>query len=229
MKAHHRGFAWFTGALGFAIAAGAWAAVATTQTASLGLTSTRDKGIVSLMTDPVLSDGRLVLKIAAHNPTPSDVMLRASDVKVFTAAGRPVALLSVDELIADLTGARANRGGSQSAASSYGSAAVNRNASGQPDVSSYTGATGSISGGVAPPPQAGTGRGGSADDAQQQQIEAIRAAILQNVTVEPGKAAGGQIVTEKIRFSRKEEKALRVVVDFNGEQHEFNFEAPPAK
>ena len=229
MNAHRRCLAWTTAALGFLVAAGACAAVATSQTASIGLTSTRDKGIVSLMTDPVLSDGRLVLKIAAHNPTASSVALSVSDVKVFTAAGKQVGLTSVDQLIADITGEPSSRGGSRSASSSYGSAAVNRNSSGQPDVSNYTGASGSISGGVAPPPQTNGRSEESTSAAEQQQIEAIRAAILQTVTVEPGKATGGQVVTEKIKFSRKEEKALRVVVDFNGEQHEFNFESPPAK
>ena len=69
----------------------------------------------------------------------------------------------------------------------------------------------------------------SNDPAVQQQVEALKAGILQTATVEPGKATGAQLVTEKIKFSRKEEKVLHVTVDFNGEQHQFDFEAPPAK
>jgi hypothetical protein len=67
------------------------------------------------------------------------------------------------------------------------------------------------------------------DPLVQQQVDALKAGILQTATVEPGKATGGQVVTEKIKFSRKEPKVMHVVVDFNGEQHQFDFEAPPAK
>ena len=41
---------------------------------------------------------------------------------------------------------------------------------------------------------------------------ALSAAILQPVSVAPASAAGGQIVTQKIKFGRKEERSLRVVV-----------------
>jgi hypothetical protein len=67
-----------------------------------------------------------------------------------------------------------------------------------------------------------------ADDKQLQQ-DALNAAILHTQAIAAASAAGGQIVTEKIRFGRKDEHALRVVVDFNGEQHQFDFAAPPAK
>jgi hypothetical protein len=32
-----------------------------------------------------------------------------------------------------------------------------------------------------------------------------------------------------VKFARKEGHDLRLVVDFNGEQHEFAFAAPPAR
>jgi hypothetical protein len=64
------------------------------------------------------------------------------------------------------------------------------------------------------------------DPKLQQQVAALTAAILQPVSVAPASAAGGQIVTQKIKFGRKEERSLRVVVSFNGEQHEFSFAAP---
>jgi len=60
----------------------------------------------------------------------------------------------------------------------------------------------------------------------QQQIADLSAAILQPVQVAPAAAVGGQVVTQKIKFGRKEERSLRVVVEFNGEQHEFAFAAP---
>lgn len=69
----------------------------------------------------------------------------------------------------------------------------------------------------------------SDDPKLQQQITDLKAAILQPLTIAPASAAGGQIVTQKIKFGRKEERALRVVVELNGEQHEFNFPAPPTR
>jgi hypothetical protein len=35
-------------------------------------------------------------------------------------------------------------------------------------------------------------------------------------------------VTERLTVSRKEERALHLVVDFNGERHEFDFAVPAA-
>jgi hypothetical protein len=69
-----------------------------------------------------------------------------------------------------------------------------------------------------------------ADDPQlQQRIDALNAAILHAQSIAGASAAGGQIVTGKIKFGRKDEHALRVVVDFNGEQHEFDFAVPPSR
>jgi hypothetical protein len=207
----------------------AFAASNSHQTVSLGLTSTRDKGIVSLATDPVLSDGRLVFRVAAHNPTGAPLQFHASDVKVFTAAGAAVNLLTVDELIADVTGAApAGSGRSGHDPSAYSAPAVTRNSSGQPDVSNYTGGGAGVTGGISSRNDTNRSKRKITPE-EQQQIDALKSAILQTATVEPGKATGGQLVTQKVKFSRKEERAFRVVVDFNGEQHEFNFESPPAK
>jgi len=53
--------------------------------------------------------------------------------------------------------------------------------------------------------------------------------ILHDLTIAPATVAGGQIVTEKLKFARKEAHDLHVVVDFNGERHEFDFAAPPPR
>jgi hypothetical protein len=205
----------------------ALAAPATSQTASIGLTSTLDKGIVSIMTDPVLTDGRLILKVVAHNPTSEPLHLGAGDVRVLTAAGKPVSILSLDDLIAEAKGTGSGRKVAHES-SSYSRPQTSTTRTGELDVTGMTGGSDVVGRAVTE----GTSAAADAstnDPAVQQQIEALKAGILQTVTVEPGKAAGGQLVTGKIKFSRKEERVLRVVVGFNGEQHEFNFEAPPAK
>lgn len=203
------------------------AATSPSQAASIGLKSTLERGIVSIQTDPVLADGRLVLKVVAHNPTSQPLQLTSDDVHVFTAAGKAVRILSLNELIAEAKGSTSlSSAGATHQASNYSRPQTSTSNSGEMDVSGISGASDAAARTMSELHTAGN----SADDpAVQQQVDALKAGILQTATVDPGKATGGQLVTEKIRFSRKEERALRVVVDFNGEHHEFSFEAPPAK
>jgi len=211
-----------------AVAAQSAAATATSQTASIGLKSTRDKGVVSIMTDPVLVGGRLVLKVVALNPTPQPVPLRANDVHVFTAAGKSVPVMTLDALIAEARGENHSGNTAMHQSSNYSRPQTSTSQTGELDVSGITGANNPIGGTLA---EQQVRRRGDVEEspAVREQVEALKAGILQVVAVEPGKATGGQIVTERIKFSRKEQKALRVVVDFNGQQHEFDFEAPPAE
>ncbi|MBB6094873.1 hypothetical protein HNQ60_003760 [Povalibacter uvarum] len=205
------------------------AATATSETASIGLKSTKEKGIVSIMTDPVLSGGRLVLKIVALNPTAQPLQLRAEDVHVFTAAGKEVPLMSLDALIAEAKGEQRASQSMDSAhqASNYSRPQTSTSNSGELNVTGITGANDAVGRAVSQRSRSETD--GPVDPAVQQQVDALKAGILQTREVPPGKADGAQVVTDKIKFGRKEEKALRVVVSFNGEDHEFNFEAPPAK
>lgn len=204
------------------------AATATSATASIGLKSTKEKGIVSIMTDPTLSGGRLVLKIVALNPSSQPLQLRAQDVRVFTAAGKDVPLMSLDALIAEAKGEhRAHSMDPAHQASSYSRPSTSTSNTGELDVTGITGASDAV--GRAVTQRTRSEPEGSVDPAIQQQIDALKAGILQTREIPPGKADGAQIVTDKIKFGRKEERALRVVVTFNGEEHEFKFEAPPAK
>jgi len=67
------------------------------------------------------------------------------------------------------------------------------------------------------------------DPKLQEQIASLNAAVLHDLTIAPAAVAGGQIVTQKLKFARKEAHDLHLVVDFNGEQHEFDFAAPPPR
>lgn len=96
---------------------------------------------------------------------------------------------------------------------------------GRPDVGNYTAGSNSLGTSVsAHGPRATPVK--EDDPKLQQQIADLSAAILQPVPVAPASAVGGQVVTQKTEFGRKEERALRVVVEFNGEQHQFTFAAP---
>jgi hypothetical protein len=203
--------------------------------AAVNVSSTKDRGVVSIVTEPTLSDGRLIMKVVAFNRRPEPATFSDADVKVFTAAGKPVALFSLNDLIADAKRAGGVSSGTAtdhdpSFYSHPGIATNGVGGAGEPDVAGYTGANNPTSGVVSSHTHATSG----AHDAQsaaklQESIANLKAAILQPMAVGPAAAAGGQVVTQKLKFSRKESHALRVVVEFNGEEHEFSFDAPPAE
>jgi hypothetical protein len=206
-------------------------APATAQSASSGLTSTRTSGVVSIQADPVLSSGRLVLKVAAHNPTDKAAELSSSAVNIFIA-DKPVALLTVDQLIDEARGGPPAERSANSAhqSSNYSRPTTSTSRSGELDVNGVTGASGRV-GSV---PERSSSRSGSrsaptSDPVVEARVEALKAGILQTLAIPPGKAAGAQVVTEKLKFSRRDPRVVRAIVVFNGESHEFEFEAPPAK
>lgn len=212
-------------------AAGAGAMRAAETTAPLS--STKDRGVVSIAPDPVLSQGRLVLKVVAFNRTREPAAFSDADVKIVTAAGKPVGLVPLDQLIAEVTKAsggskrRASSGDHNPADYSHPQISAGQSGAGEPDVSGYTGASNPTSGVVSAHTE--VGESGSAADAQQnEQVNALRAGILHSMIIPSATALGGQVVSEKLKFARKEERSLRVTVEFNGEQHEFTL-VPPAQ
>ena len=73
---------------------------------------------------------------------------------------------------------------------------------------------------------------GSAPSAAQaraeldQQIAGLKAGVLQTLTIAPGGTGGAQIVTERLRFTRREVRMLQITVKFNGERYEFRVDVP---
>jgi len=205
------------------------AAPATSQTASLGLTSTRPAGTVSVQTDPVLSNGRLVMKVAAHNASDKPAQLASSAVQVFIGE-KSVALLTLDQLVTEARGGPSAERSMNSAhqSSNYSRPTTTTTTSGEMDVSGITGASDAIGRSVSERSSSRPAKTNT-DPATEAYVEALTAGILQSMQIAPGKAAGAQVVTEKLKFARKDPRVLRVVVAFNGESHEFEFESPPAK
>ena len=193
-----------------------------------GLVSTLPGGVISIKADPVLSNGRLVLRVAAFNNGTAPAVINPADIKLFTAAGQPVALLSLDQLIAEISSpAPARPTGS---ATGYGGPAVATGQDGRPDVSNFSGANQTVGGGLSSQVQAQIATSGrKLSKADQAQVDGLKAAILQPTEVAPGKAVGGQIVSEKLKFDRDGSRELKMLVRFNGEKHGFIFTAPPAK
>lgn len=196
------------------------------QTASaVELTSTKDRGVVSIASDPALSDGRLVVKVVAFNRMKEPAAFGDANVKITTAAGVAVPLMSLEKLVGNEKSARGRGGPGDHNPSNYSHPGIPTNGvggGGEPDVSGYTGSANPTSG-VA---SSHTPMSNRADPESEARIAALKAAILQPMTIAPAAAAGGQVVTEKLKLSRKDPRGLRVVVDFNDEQHEFELEAP---
>ncbi|MFL6601555.1 MAG: hypothetical protein ACJ8R9_09495 [Steroidobacteraceae bacterium] len=203
---------------------------AATGTVTEGLTSTKEHGVVSVMSDPTLAEGRLVLKVVAMNRTQISASFGPQDVKVFTAAGTAVKLMSLDQLIAEARAAADSDPGSMARNPTVHSGPMmHKDASGRPDVSGYTGGNDTMNGINMSQGRMGSGRAATGAPQLQQQIAGLNAAILHDVTIAPAAVTGGQIVTEKLKFARNEGHNLHLVVDFNGEQHEFDFAAPPQR
>jgi hypothetical protein len=211
------------------VATAAAADAASGTSAIDGLTSTKDHGVVSVMSDPTLADGRLVLKVVAQNRTKEAASFGPQNLKVITAAGAPVKLMSLDQLVEEARQAAGGSGpGMARNSGSHSGPILGRDSAGRPDVSGYTGGNDNMAG-IDPSQARMNSRPANDDPKLKQQIESLNAAILHDLTIAPAAVAGGQVVTEKLKFGRKEPHDLKLVVDFNGEQHEFNFASPPAR
>jgi hypothetical protein len=203
---------------------------ATAATVAEGLTSTKDHGVISVMSDPTLADGRLVLRVVAKNQTQTTASFGPENVKVFTAAGTPVKLMSVDQLVQEATAAASDAAATAAYGPSVHSGPImHHDSSGRPDVSGYTGGNDRMNGMDVTQTRTVSGKALKDDPKLQAQTASLKAAILHDLTIAPAAVAGGQVVTEKLKFARKEAHDLHLVVDFNGEHHEFDFAAPPPR
>jgi hypothetical protein len=193
--------------------------VITAVAATEALTSTKDQGVVSVQADPSLSDGRLILKVVAFNRTRNIASFGAEDIEIYTAAGKRVALLSLEQLVAEARGegpAERNTGVEHNP-TDYSGPTMSHNSAGEPDVGTYTGSQTPAGGVISPHTRsAASARKAKEDPAVEQYVATLQAAILRAQTVASGASAGGQVVTEKLKFRRKDDRTLRVVVTFNG-------------
>jgi hypothetical protein len=195
-------------------------AAAMPQEIAKGIESAKATGAVSISADSALSDGRLVLRVAAQNRTRVPAAFGPASIRIATASGEVVAVQSLASLIAE---ARAAAGmESEALPAAPAGPAILTNNSGQKDVSGYTGGMG------APVAQPSRKRKPKAAEvaAAEARIAALTAGILADTVIAPGQLAAGQLVTEKIRFPNKRERGLVVTVTLAGEEHRFTFDAP---
>lgn len=221
--------------LAIAIAAG-WAAIPTVALANAAapaaagaaMTSSKTLGEISIVPEPRLVNGELILKVVALNQSQKPAPFGPEDVRISTADGRSVSIMSLTALVAQIKAdaqADSTRSGSYNSSYTAGPATT-YNQFGQPDVHNFSGSSAPLGGQVNPEAPVRTG-GGSNDAALQQQIASLEAGVLQDITIAPGEVKGGEVVTARIGFHWREKHTLRIMVSFNGEQHEFELPAPP--
>jgi hypothetical protein len=210
----------------FALVSAAALAQAAAVPEGLNAKSDKTQGLVSLSSDLVLNQGRLIIKVVAYNKGSAPATLDPAAIVLTTAAGKavPVAPLAQleDETRAAFGGPPARRPEDYAKVSAAQRPTV-VTSSGERDVSGYTGGDGMSS------TVAATGRK-KADETSDPKLKAalddLRAAILQPAPVASRSAAGGNIVTQSFKFGRKEERRLKLAIEFAGEHHEFEFEVP---
>ena len=208
----------------FALFAGG--ALAQAPAAGLNVKSEKAQGIVMLTSDLVPDQGRLVFKIVAYNKGTAPVVLDPAAIALTTAAGKPVPLASLaqleDETREAFGGPPAKRPDDYAKMSQVQRPVV-VTSSGERDVSGYTGGD-AVSSSVASTSRKTVDE--SKDPKLKEALDNLRAAILQPGPVAPRAAAGGNAVTQSFKFGRKEERRLKLALDFAGEHHEFEFEVP---
>jgi hypothetical protein len=187
---------------------------------------------VSVAVEPQLNDGRLVIKVAAMNGTAAPVSFGPGAISITTVAGQPIALSSLQTLInnvrvaAGMATARAP--GEVPIAGVYATPQTQVDSSGHMDVSNYTG--GSTVGSEQMIRQSNPRSEGSKPSIDRRtadaQIAALNQAILQDSTIAPGQIAVGQVVSEKLKFKKDEDRTLHLVVHIAGDEHGFTIAAP---
>jgi hypothetical protein len=183
---------------------------------------------VSVAVEPQLNDGRLVIKMAAMNGTAAPVPFGPGSVSVSTVAGQPIALSSLQKLVNDVrvsAGMKPESGPHVTATGgAYAAPQMQVNGAGQPDVSNYTG--GSAIGSEEIIRQSQGSKPSIDRKSADAQIAMLKQAILQDTTIAPGQIAVGQIVSEKLKFKKGEDRTLHLVVHIGGDTHPFTIAAP---
>ncbi|RAK54376.1 hypothetical protein DJ017_07495 [Phenylobacterium soli] len=198
--------------------------------------SKKDKGAVRVAPSSTEFQDRMGLAVVAFNDSQMPANLGPENVHVYTAAGLTVPVFTYEQLAREakkkaawaafavaLSGAANAYAASQpTTVNTYGSAYGNRGyATYAAQTTVYNPANAALANSIN---QANTNREMSQISASlEATLSSLGNSILRTTTVEPGGAFGGTVVVGKPHFGKGEAQTLRVVVSFNGEDHEFSF------
>lgn len=183
---------------------------------------------VSVLVDPQLNDGRLVVRVAVKNLSGSPVPFGPSNVIVAKPSGQTITITPLPSLIEDVQMAAGISAAPARAAPTHGAYAAPQQSvrDGRVDVSGFTG--GSTVGGDEYVRQSRPRKSKPtiSQAEAEKQISTLKQAILQDSTLASGQIGAGQIVTEKLPLGKKEDRTLHLRVQVAGDEHGFTIEAP---
>ncbi|MFA6118053.1 MAG: hypothetical protein WC729_28970 [Sphingomonas sp.] len=192
-----------------------------TGDATAGLVSKQAIGEVHVVADPALANGRLVLRIVVLNRGKAPVEFGPASVSVASRDGVAVPLVPRNALL-DEQGGVAPGTVTEDTSQSHAGAAMLVTPNGQTDVSGFTGGSGTTYGGV---PQSTMDRSQRRTDPKTAAaVAALDAVLLKPMTLKPGAADGGQVVTTRLK--RGKIVSLIVSIAFAGETHRFDVAVP---
>ena len=199
--------------------------------------SKKENGAVRVAPTSTAFQGRMSLGVVAFNDSKVSANLGTENVHVFTAAGAPVPIFTYEQLakeaktraawaafaVALSAGANAYAASQPTTVTTYGTAYGSRG--GAVNYSStatvYNPANAALANSINQAQTSRTmGQIGATLDAT---LAGLGNSVLRTTTVEPGSAFGGNVIIGKPKFAKGEDQALRVLVNFNGEEHEFHF------
>lgn len=183
---------------------------------------------VSLLVDPALNDGRLVVRVAAKNLGTIPIRFGPSSISIAKPGGEAIPITPLSSLVDDVRSAAGFELGAATSPTqgAYASPQLNQRDGGRMDVTGFTG--GSTVGGdeYVRRSKSKRAKSGISEAEAQAQIAALNQAILQDRELAPGQVAAGQIVSGQLKFAKSEERTLHVRVRVAGEEHGFTIEAP---
>lgn len=200
------------------------------QTGGAIAESTQPHSSVSVLVEPKLSDGRVVVKIAAKNLTQAAIAFGPANVSITRADGAAVPLYPLQSLIDDVRTAAGLSLDSPSATptqGAYASPQMTAREGGQVDVTGYTGGA-AIGGDEYRRSRSRKAKPTITVSEAESQIAALRQAILQDTTLAAGQIIAGQVVTAPLEFGKSQERLLHVRVRIAGDEHSFTIAAPKA-
>ena len=215
------------------LAAAAFALAAPAQVVAQGggpvAESTQPHSSVSVLVEPKLTDGRLVVKIATKNLTAAPVPFGPSSITIARPDGTAIALYPLQSLINDVQVAAGmefqETPGGRGTESGYAAPQLNVR-DGRVDPTGYTGGARVGQEEMIRRLPRRSAKPTITTQEAESQIAALNQAILKDTSVAPGQIAVGQVVSVPLQFGKNQERLLHVRVRIAGDEHSFTIAAP---
>ena len=191
--------------------------------------SSQPHSVVSVLVEPRLSDGRLVLKVAAKNLSAAAVPFGPSKVSIARPDGAAIPLYPLQSLINDVRVAAGmeyqEAPGGRGTESGYAAPQLNVR-DGRVDPTGYTGGARIGQEELLRRLPRRSDKPTIKKEEAESQIAALDQAILKDTTVAPGQIVAGQLVSQTLDFPKDSDRTLHVRVRIAGDEHSFTIAAP---